>query len=49
MVDTEVVLIPLYHFNSLYFNEPWVEFGTCQYQIYIPIHETARSLGEEFY
>ena len=46
-VDMEVVETALYFF-SLYFNELQVEFGVGQHRKYIPIHETARCLGEEF-
>ena len=47
-IDIEVVVIALYHFFSLHFNELWVKFSTGQYWKYIPLHEIALSLGEEF-
>ena len=46
-VDTDVVVIALYHFFSLEVEELWIEFGAGIHRRYIPIHQYARNLKEE--
>ena len=48
-VDTDVVVISLYHFFSLNLEELWIEFGTGRNKRYFPIHQFAKSLSEEVY
>jgi len=46
-VDTDVVVISLYHFFSMDLEELWIEFGTGRNKRYFPIHQLANSLSEE--
>jgi hypothetical protein len=46
-VDTDVVVISLYHFFSLNLEELWIEFGVEKYRKYLPIHSYAKILKEE--
>ena len=46
-VDTDVVVIALYHFFSLDINELWIEFGVGKNRKFQPIHQHAKDLGEE--
>ena len=46
-VDTDVVVIALYHFFSLNIDELWVEMGVGQYRRWLPIHTYANLLKEE--
>ena len=46
-VDTDVVVIGLYAFWHLHFDEIWIEFGTGKDKRLLPIHSYAESLGEE--
>ena len=46
-VDTDVVVISLYHFFSLDLDELWIDFGVGKNRKYLPIHEYAGLLKEE--
>ena len=46
-VDTDVVVIALYHFFSLNVEELWIEIGVGQYRRWLPIHLYANMLKEE--
>ena len=46
-VDTDVVVIALYHFYDLNIEELWIEYGTGQHKRWLPIHNYAHTLGEE--
>ena len=45
-VDTDVVIIALYHFSSLNIDELWVEFGAGQFRRFLPVHTYAIMLKE---
>ena len=46
-VDTDVVVIALYHFFSLNIDELWVEMGVGQHRRWLPLHMYANLLKEE--
>ena len=45
--DTDVVVISLYIFYSLFIEELWIEFGAGKHRRWLPIHRYAALLGEE--
>ena len=45
--DTDVVVIALYIFHSLFIEELWIEFGAGKHRRWLPIHRYAALLGEE--
>jgi len=46
-VDTDVVVIALFHFFDMNIAELWIEIGVGQYRRWLPIHTYARCLKEE--
>ena len=42
-VDTDVVVIALYHYLDLRIDELWVKFGVGEHKRWLPIHDTLRS------
>ena len=46
-VDTDVVIIDLYHFYDLNIEELWIEYGTRQHKRWLQLHNYANTLGEE--
>ena len=46
-VDTDVVVVALYHFLSLNLDELWIEIGVGQNRRYLPIHTYAAVLKEK--
>ena len=46
-VDTDVVVIALYHYFSLDIDEFWIEFGVGKNRRFLPIHLYAEAMGEE--
>ena len=45
--DTDIAVVAFYHFYDLDVNELWVVYGVGQHKRQLPIHEYAKSFGEE--